>query len=222
MTRSLGVSLAIISAPMTFSAVEDKATVPLYYDSRGEKLGIATTDLNEKIAAKLEELDTDDIDAQQRLEGELKRDYHIITAGTRLEAIAQDFVEHYSAAWETGKAMLVCIDKITCVRMHGMIIPRWTAKIAELEATLGSLTDEQEEAQLRRRIEWMRETQIAVVVSEEQGEVENSRSGTSTSNHTESRSRTDLNSRTERGWISSPHSSGKNTRSAFRLLAQCG
>ncbi|MFC1816695.1 type I restriction endonuclease subunit R, partial [Thermodesulfobacteriota bacterium] len=38
-------------------AVEDKATVPLYYDARGDKLGIAIGDLNERIAEKLEELD---------------------------------------------------------------------------------------------------------------------------------------------------------------------
>ncbi len=44
------------------------------------------------------------------LEQELKRDYHIITAGKRLDQVARDFVRHYSTAWETGKAMLVCID----------------------------------------------------------------------------------------------------------------
>jgi len=49
-------------------AVEDKATVPLFYDARGEKLGIETTDVNERIAAKLEELEIEDIDVQQRLE----------------------------------------------------------------------------------------------------------------------------------------------------------
>ena len=38
-------------------AVEDGATVPLYYDARGEKLGVAISDLNERIAAtKLEQL----------------------------------------------------------------------------------------------------------------------------------------------------------------------
>jgi len=36
-------------------AVEDKATVPLYYDARGDKLGVATDSLNERIAEKLEE-----------------------------------------------------------------------------------------------------------------------------------------------------------------------
>jgi len=64
----------------------------------------------ERIAEKLKELETDDIDVQQRLERELKRDYHIITAGKRLDQVARDSVQHYSTAWETGKAMLVCID----------------------------------------------------------------------------------------------------------------
>jgi type I restriction enzyme R subunit len=153
-------------------AVEDNATVPLYYDARGEKLGIAVGDLNERIAEKLEELDTDDIDVEQRLEKELKRDYHIITAGKRLDQVARDFVQHYSTAWETGKAMLVCIDKVTCVRMHKLIDFYWQKRISELEKALPKIADAQEELFSRRQIDWLRETRMAVVVSEEQGEVE--------------------------------------------------
>lgn len=153
-------------------AVEDKATVPLYYDARGDKLGIAIGDLNERIAEKLEELETEDIDVQQRLERELKRDYHIITAEKRLDQVAGDFAEHYSTAWETGKAMLVCIDKLTCVRMFNLIEGYWQERIAELETLKQAVTDEQEEVYLDRQIEWMHETRMAVVVSEEQGEVE--------------------------------------------------
>ncbi len=153
-------------------AVEDNATVPLYYDARGDKLGIAVNDLNERIADKLEALETDDIDVEQRLERELKRDYHIITAGKRLDQVAQDFVEHYSTAWESGKAMLVCIDKITCVRMHRLIEFYWQARIKALEKELGSITDEQESILKQRQIVWMHETRAAVVISEEQGEVD--------------------------------------------------
>ncbi len=153
-------------------AVEDKATVPLYYDARGDKLGVAVGDLNERIAQKLEELETGNIDVEQRLEQELKRDYHIITAGKRLDQVARDFVQHYSLGWETGKAMLVCIDKITCVRMHKLAEFYWNERIGELEAQLSKATDEQDEQYRRRQIEWMRQTQMAVVVSEEQGEVE--------------------------------------------------
>ena len=153
-------------------AVEDKATVPLYYDPRGDKLGLATHELNERIAAKLEELETDDIDIQQRLEKELKRDYHVITAKKRLEQIARDFVTQYTKAWESGKAMLVWIDKLTCVKMYNLIQKYWQECIAELEADLVKAADEQDEIFRRRQIAWMRETQMAVVVSEEQGEVE--------------------------------------------------
>lgn len=152
-------------------AVQDNATVPLYYDARGEKLGIATNDLNERIAAKVEELEVDDIDTSERLQKELKRDYHIITAESRLEQIARDFVVHYSTQWETGKAMLVCIDKITCVRMHGLLLRHWQQRICELEKELGGC-DEQELADRQRQLDWMRETLMAVVVSEEQGEVD--------------------------------------------------
>ena len=156
-------------------AVEDNATVPLYYDARGDKLGVAVGDLNERIAQKLEELEaevTADIDVQQRLERELKRDYHIITADKRLDQVARDFVRHYSTAWETGKAMLVCIDKVTCVKMHGLIVKYWDERITVLKAQLSQAADEQEEIYLIRQINWMKETRAAVVVSEEQGEVD--------------------------------------------------
>ena len=153
-------------------AVEDNSTVPLYYDARGEKLGIATDKLNKKIVDKLEEIEVDDQDVTERLERELKRDYHIITAQSRLEHIAGDFVDHYSVGGQNGKAMLVCIDKITCVRMQEFIHEKWQAKIAELEKELTKPSDEQAIMDMERKLNWMRETIMAVVVSEEQGEVE--------------------------------------------------
>ena len=153
-------------------AVEDKATVPLYYDARGEKLGIAIGDLNERIAEKLDELDIEDIDVEQRLEQELKRDYHVITADRRLDQVARDFVRHYSTAWESGKAMLVCIDKITCVRMYNLIEAYWHERMRELDRKKHVASDEQESIYLERQYQWMNETRMAVVVSEEQGEVE--------------------------------------------------
>ena len=152
-------------------AVEDGATVPLFYDARGEKLGVATSDLNEKLAEKLEQFETGDIDVEQRLERELKRDYHIITAPERLDAIAKDFVTHYSTAWESGKAMFVAIDKITAAKMHGLITKHWKERITDLEGELSVVTDNEKRLTLQRQSAWMAETKIAVVVSEEQGEV---------------------------------------------------
>lgn len=153
-------------------AVEDGATVPLYYDARGEELGVATNDLNEKIAEKIEELEITDVDVEQRLEQELRREYHIITAPERLDGIAKDFVEHYSTAWESGKAMFIAIDKITAAKMHALITEYWRERITELESTLDAITDIEERLALEQQCDWMKATRIAVVVSEEQGEIE--------------------------------------------------
>jgi len=153
-------------------AVDDHATVPLYYDSRGERLGIATHDLNERIAETLEQIEFEDLNQQQRVEEALKRDYHVITATKRLTQIAEDFVDHYSTGWENGKVMLVCIDKITCVKMHDLIAKAWKDRMKQLKKALEKCTDQQDELSRLRQLNWMRETQMAVVVSEEQGEVQ--------------------------------------------------
>ena len=156
-------------------AVQDDATVPLYYDARGEKLGLATTDLNEKLAEAIEAIEITDDDVARRLERDLCRDYHILTSETRLDAVAKDLVWHYSKGWQTGKAMLVCPDKVTCVRMHGLIQKHWADRIAELEREFAAVDDEQEAQHRRRQIVWMEETIQAVVISEDQGEVEDFR-----------------------------------------------
>jgi type I restriction enzyme R subunit len=153
-------------------AVDDGATVPLYYDARGEKLAVATNDINERIAEKLAAFEAEDVDVAEKLESELKRDYHVITAAKRLDQIARDFVRHYSASWENGKAMLVCIDKITCVKMFDLVSKYWDGETKALEAKLRATADEQEEQFLRRQVSWMKETVMAVVVSEEQNEDE--------------------------------------------------
>ncbi|KAB2964067.1 type I restriction endonuclease subunit R [Zoogloea sp.] len=151
-------------------AVDDKATVPLYYDNRGDKLHITMTDINDQVAEKLEEYDLNQ-DQRASLEHELGRDYHVYTAGKRLLALADDFVSHYTGRWETGKAMLVCLDKITTVRMYNLIQARWRERIKEIEGQVSKAKDEQEETFLRRQLQWLKETEIAVVISEEQGEV---------------------------------------------------
>ena len=151
-------------------AVEDNATVPLYYDNRGEKLKVTTSEINEKIAAKIEEAELKP-EQQESLERELGKDYQIITAAKRLKAIARDFVEHYTTQWESGKAMFVCIDKVTTARMLNYIQPLWTKKIEETEAAITKATDEQEEIQIRKKLEWLQTTQMAIVISEEQNEV---------------------------------------------------
>jgi len=164
---------------------EDGATVKLVYENRGEKLGIARSDLNERIANAIENAELND-DQEAQLERLLGNDYPIITADDRLDKLADDFVEHCATRWQSGKAMLVCVDKITCARMWQRIIPRWQDKIAllrrEIEAKEVAKTkapDREERdkltAQRERLLEqtkWMDEALIEIIVSEAQNEVE--------------------------------------------------
>src|SRR5438445_2649605 len=112
---------------------EDHSTVRLIYENRGEKLGLARLDLNDRIADKVAEADLD-ADQSALLEKLLGKDYEVITADDRLDKLADDFVEHCSTRWESGKSMLVCIDKLTCARMVQRIEPRWQFKLTEIKA----------------------------------------------------------------------------------------
>ncbi len=163
---------------------EDRSTVRLVYENRGEKLGLARLDLNDRIADKVAEADLDQ-DQTALLEKLLGKDYEIVTADDRLDKLADDFVEHCSMRWESGKSMLVCIDKITCGRMHHRILRRWQARLQELrgrvpvaEAELQVATTEAirekrgaELEKLRGRIAWMDATIIEIIISEGQNEV---------------------------------------------------
>lgn len=152
-------------------AVEDGATVPLYYESRGEKLDIINEEINDKIQSKLDDYDLTD-EQEEKLSKVLSREYHILTSNERLDKIAKDIVNHYSAMWESGKAMLVCLDKVTCVKMYNLIDKYWKLKIQEEEQNIKTCIDEQEEIEKRKKLNWLNETEYLVVVSEEQNEID--------------------------------------------------
>ena len=163
---------------------EDGATVKLVYENRGEKLGVARTNLNDLIAAKIEEAELDP-DQEALLDKLLGQDYEVITADERLDKIAADFVEHCATRWESGKSMLVCIDKITCARMLQLIVPRWQAKAASVRSaadtkrTEAQAADdktsrdalEEEAKQLAAQAAWLDETIVEIIISEAQNEV---------------------------------------------------
>ena len=153
-------------------AVEDGATVPLYYESRGEKLGtIKNPEITQEIMDAIEAADLD-VSQQEKLEREFAKEIHILTAEPRLDAIARDFVEHYTNVWTSGKAMFVCLNKVTCVRMYNLAQKYWADKIAETEAALKKAESQQVSQELERKLQWLKETEMAVVISQEQNEVQ--------------------------------------------------
>lgn len=152
-------------------AVEDGATVPLYYENRGEKIvDLHNPEITEQILDAIENADLD-VDQQDKLEAEFAKEIHLLTAEQRLKSIAYDFVNHYSDLWTSGKAMFVCLNKVTCVRMYNYVQKYWKEEIKKLKAKIKTAT-QQEAQELERKLKWMQETEMAVVISQEQNEIQ--------------------------------------------------
>lgn len=95
----------------------------------------------------------------------------MLTAEPRLKSVARDFVSHYSDLWTSGKAMFVCLNKVTCVRMYNFVQKYWQDDIKALEKQIQTAS-QQEVQELERKLNWMKETEMAVVISQEQNEIQ--------------------------------------------------
>jgi type I restriction enzyme R subunit len=151
-------------------SIEDGATVPLYYENRIPEVQLTNQELNRDLEALLESAELDEAQ-EKKLEREFGREYHIITREDRLEAIAKDLVTHFTGRGYRGKAMMVCIDKATAVRMYDKVQAHWKAEVSRLKAALDPAQGDSREA-LIARIHLMQTTDMAVVVSQGQNEIE--------------------------------------------------
>lgn len=151
-------------------SIEDGATVPLYYENRTPELQITNDDLNDDIEKLLEDAELDE-DQQRKLEREFAREYHLITRDDRLETVAADLVKHFLGRGYRGKAMMVCIDKATAVRMYDKVQAHWKDHLGKLKAQLKTATGDSRDA-IKETIQLMESTDMAVVVSQSQNEIE--------------------------------------------------
>lgn len=150
-------------------SIADGATVPLYYENRIPELQLINDDLGDELERLLEDAELDE--AQERkVEREFAREHHLITRDDRLEAIAADLVRHFVGRGLDTKAMMVCIDKATAVRMYEKVQAHWQTYRKELERNL-TAADEAERPVMEARIASMKSTDMAVVVSQGQNEI---------------------------------------------------
>ena len=151
-------------------SIEDGATVPLFYENRIPELQLENENFNEELDALIEAAELD-ADQEKKLEREFAREYHLITRDDRLEKVAEDVVAHFMGRKQSGKGMVICIDKVTAVKLHDKVRKYWKAYLGGLQAEL-SVADELVRPELQRQIDFMNQTDMAVIVSQQQGEVE--------------------------------------------------
>lgn len=134
-------------------AVEDGATVPIYYEAR-----VAKIELNEDIAGELddefdeatEELEEDEADAVAKKWSQVEA---LVGADNRLDAVVADILQHFDARIEAidGKAMIVCMSRRICAEVYSRIVaarPEWhgdTDDTGEVKVVMtGSASDPSE------------------------------------------------------------------------------
>ncbi len=150
-------------------SIEDGATVPLFYENRIPELQIVNESFDEELSDILEEAELDE--SQERtLARRFATEYQLITRPERLRRIAADLVRHFVGRGFLGKAMFVAVDKATAVRMYDLVAEQWAVHLAELQDRAAQLP-ELERVGVEEQIAFMRETDMAVVISQSQNEI---------------------------------------------------
>lgn len=112
-------------------AVEDGATVPIYYESRLARLDINQDEI-EALSEQVEEVieDEEDVSLREKTKGQWSRLEKLVGAAPRLKQVAADLVSHFETRTQTleGKAMIVGMSREICVHLYNEIValrPEW-------------------------------------------------------------------------------------------------
>ncbi len=114
-------------------AVQDGATVPIYYESRLAKLALLDSE-RPKIDPEFEEAtEGEEVERKEKLKTKWAQLEAVVGAEKRLAIVARDIVEHFETRCEAldGKAMVVCMSRRICVELHAEIVklrPQWASE----------------------------------------------------------------------------------------------
>lgn len=152
-------------------SMDDGATVPLFYEKRVPEVLNQNSSLSDEFYEILEDENLDE--AQQvKLENRFSKELEVIKRDDRLEKIAQDIVFHFPRRGYLGKGLVVSVDKFTAVKMYDKVQRLWKEEIKQLRGRIQETKNDIEKMRLEKQLKFMRDVEMAVVVSAEAGEDE--------------------------------------------------
>jgi len=154
-------------------SIADGATVPLFYENRIPELQIINESFDEEMTSILEAAELDELQ-EQALTRRFATEYQLITRPERLRRIAADLVRHFVGRGFLGKGMFVAVDKATAIRMYDLVAEEWEVHLAELRERAVGLPA-LERIGVDEQIAFMEETDMAVVISQSQNEIDEMR-----------------------------------------------
>ena len=152
-------------------SIEDEATVKLFYDRRLPEVCVQNDDLEDELCEIFEDENLTDHQIE-RLQNKYASMVSVLTADDRLNTIAKDIVLHFPRRGYQGKAMVICLDKYTAVKMFNKVELQWKAEIQALNKQITQCQDKSRKIYLKGIRDNMKAVDMAVVISEEAGENE--------------------------------------------------
>lgn len=152
-------------------SVEDGSTVPLYYSRRVPEVGLENDFLDDDIVDIIEDENLNE-DETRLLENSSSRILEVIKRDDRLDKIAQDIAHHFPRRGFLGKGMVVSVDKYTAVKMYDKVQHYWKIERQKIVQERNAAKTQEEQNRLKNILNYMDSVEMAVIISEEQDEVE--------------------------------------------------
>lgn len=152
-------------------SVEDGSTVPLFYSKRVPEVWLTNEFLDDDVIEIIESENLND-EERKRLENSSSRILDVIKRDNRLDKIAQDIAYHFPRRGFLGKGMVVSVDKFTAVRMYDKVQHYWNIEKQKIIKERNIADTKKKRDELTGILNYMNRVEMAVVVSEEDDEVE--------------------------------------------------
>lgn len=156
-------------------SIEDGATVPMFYKKSVPRVEQVNEDLVGDAAQILEEENLSE-EQKRKLDREYSTLLQVVKRENRLQEIARHIVRHYPYRLDVVgedkirrpmKAMVICIDKFTAVRMFELVQQAQKDEIKDLRRKIASTSNAEEKKRYQEAITFMEETKMAAVISQE-------------------------------------------------------
>lgn len=173
-------------------SIEDGSTVPLYYSRRVPEVELVNTDLDDDY---LEIIENENLtpEEEEKLERNYAKTNEVLKRDERLDKVAEDIVDHFPSRGYLGKAMVVSVDKFTAVKMYEKVQHYWDKKLKELYEERSSNKSKEEKADIKKKIDYMKDVEMAVVISQDDDEERFTKCGLDIKKHRERINHIDAN-----------------------------
>ena len=152
-------------------AVDDGATVPIYYSRRVPKVGLENNFLDDDVLKIVEEENLNEEEIK-KLENSTSKILEVIKRDDRLELIAKDIAHHFPRRGFLGKGMVVCVDKFTAVKMYDKVSKYWLEETMNFVRERNKAQTKEERERIGKIIDYMNKVEMCVVISESANEKE--------------------------------------------------